>query len=731
MTPFNLRRFARRQFLQTVPRIGVCLAAMLSAAVAGEPWRAVEQPDLKEALAKAPLLKTESLGEPARGVNVWERWMVPNHDGKSWDVLQIYFKEYYGPTWLCAIDLGTGQVKKQRLADHHQFYLSGRALGFDGKYYIAMPSRKTWSMDLFVYDPATNTVEERGEIVPGLGGEVRPLVTGPDGRIYGTGTRGNRVGLYIYDPKLGKVVKDFGAVGPSHPNGAWSRYVMGVDDTHAYIASGMIPAWHLVAVNLETGEQKVILESPTERVMDIIERFPSAYARVPQGGGAPDKEYWLHHGQAIPMTNSTPPWPKLASPWDKAVPKPEVYFDQIDPDAEGNAVLWHRLREDTDRAKTNRAAADTQIAPPDQPPKTETLGWKSIRLEGVPTYPHRINPLSLLPDGRLYGTGEDYVGTFLFDPKTDRTTYCGPRVGLAPYTTIVCSGRLYLSGYSGGHLLVFDPARDWTLGKGGPPGHSAPNQGDARSNPRYLGDFDKTTRVGLMHSSALGADGKIYFGGFGLRHYTGGGFGWYDPTTRKMEGFWEPLSGYAVQWIEPVLEGRLIVISTIRAAGELNGNRAPDEAKLFVYDVSARKIVREVVPVSKGRTTGLIVEVAPGRLLGLTSDPQDPKRSLLYGLDVAMGERLFNKSLPSPISADSYWPHWVDPSYEYNAFVHGPDGFVWTYLKDVLVRIDPKDAAVHVVGKVDPVGWPTFVGRDLYLSGNEQLRRIRGIAAAP
>jgi len=40
---------------------------------------------------------------------------------------------------------------------------------------------------------------------------------------------------------------------------------------------------------------------------------------------------------------------------------------------------------------------------------------------------------------------------------------------------------------------------------------------------------------------------------------------------------------------------------------------------------------------------------------------------------------------------------------------------------DVLVRIDPADTAVHVVGKVDPVGWPTFVGRDLYLSGNETV----------
>jgi hypothetical protein len=208
-------------------------AALLLATLnlrAGEPWRIADQPRLNHALETAPLLQTESLGAPARGVNVWERWMVPNLDGKSWDVLQIYFKEYYGPTWLCAIDLGTGQVRKQRLADHHQFYLSGRALGFDGKYYIATPSRKTGSMDLFVYDPASNGIEERGEIVQGLGGEVRPLVTGPDGRIYGTGTRGNQVGLYVYNPKSAKVVKDYGAVGPKHPNGAWSRYVMGVSD---------------------------------------------------------------------------------------------------------------------------------------------------------------------------------------------------------------------------------------------------------------------------------------------------------------------------------------------------------------------------------------------------------------------------------------------------------------------------------------------------------------------
>jgi outer membrane protein assembly factor BamB len=684
-------------------------------------WGFAEQPELKQALEDAPVLETESLGEPARGVNVWERWLVPNPDGKSWDLLQIYFKEYYGPTWLFTVDLGSGEVKKKRLPDGHQFYLSGRALGFDGKFYIATPSRRTGNMHLFVYDPATNTLEERGEIVQGLGGEVRPLAVGPDGRIYGTGTRGNQLGLYIYDPKLGKVVKDFGTVGPKHPNGAWSRYVMGVDDTHAYIASGMIPAWYLLAVNLKTGEEKVLLESPTERVMDIIESFPSAYVRVPQDGAA-NKEYWLYHGEAILKVNDQPPWPKKDSPWARAVPRPEVYFDQIDPDENGNAMVWYRSREDTQRRSEPGATTDKS---PDK------RAWRSIRLEGVETYPHRINPLSVLPDGRLYGTGDDYVGTFLFNPRTDETIYCGPRVGLAPYATILCEGKLYLSGYSGGHLFVYDPARPWTLGKGGPPGSPAPDQGDARSNPRYLGDFDRKTRVGLMHSAALGADGKVYFGGFGLRHYTGGGFGWFDPKTGKLDGFWKPLSGYAAHWIAPALGGKSIVISTTKAADELNNNQVPDEAKLFVYDLTDQKIAREIVPAPKSRTTGLIAEVAPGRLLGLTTTGADygkPGSGMLYGVDVATGEVLFRKLLPWPVSIDSHWPHWVDPSYEYVGLVRGPDGFLWSWLKNVVVRIDPRDASVHVVGRINPVGHPTFVGNDMYLSGPEQLRRIRNIA---
>lgn len=675
-----------------------------------------EQPGLKEALEKAPFLKVEELGEPARGVNVWERWFVPNKDGKSWDVLQIYFKEYYGPTWLYAIDLGDGTVNKQRLPDDFQFYLSGRTLGFDGNYYIAIPYRRTWNMHLFVYDPDFNSIEDHGEIVKGLGGEVRPLALGPDGRIYGTGTRGSQLGLYIYDPKIKKVVKDFGPIGPKHPNGAWSRYSIAVDETHVYVVSGMVPAWYLIAVNIETGEQQILMETPTERVMDIIEQFPSGIARVPQQDGS-FKEYWLYRGEAILRTNDTPPWKQMASPWSKAVPRPEVYFGQIDPDENGVATLWYRIKGDSSLDK-------------EQQTRPEMRGWRSIKLTGVETYPHRINPISILPDGRIYGTGDDYTGTFIFDPRTDKTIYCGPRVGLSPYTTIVYGGKLYMSGYPGGALFVYDPSKPWTLGKGGPPWEPPPPDSSPASNPRRLGEF-RQSRVGLMHSSALGADGRVYFGGFGLRSYTGGGIGWYDPATGKIEGFWRPLSGYRVFHLVAVDNGKYIVISTAIASDELNNHRWTEEAKLFVYDVFKQQIVRDFVPIPKSKTTGMIIENGKGQILGLTSSPEKPdSTSVLYTLDINSGKILNMKSIPSRVSIDSAWPHWIDPGYEHNDLVRGPDGYVWTYLRDVLIRINPENLQVSVIGKINPPGYLTFVGDDLYFSGSEKLRRIKKITSA-
>ena len=119
-------------------------------------------------------------------------------------------------------------------------------------------------------------MEERGEIAHGLGGELRRSSPDPTGAFTDRG-RGRKVGLYIYDPKQGKVVKDYGGVGPSHATGVWCRG-FGVDDQYAYLLSGDLPVY-LLSVNLKSGETKVLLErphllAPSRLRMEIVESLP-------------------------------------------------------------------------------------------------------------------------------------------------------------------------------------------------------------------------------------------------------------------------------------------------------------------------------------------------------------------------------------------------------------------------------------------------------------------------
>jgi len=58
--------------------------ALGSGAAAGEPWRAVEQPELKQAFERAALLQTESLGEPSRGVVPYrDTWRAGAQPGRQ------------------------------------------------------------------------------------------------------------------------------------------------------------------------------------------------------------------------------------------------------------------------------------------------------------------------------------------------------------------------------------------------------------------------------------------------------------------------------------------------------------------------------------------------------------------------------------------------------------------------------------------------------------------------
>ncbi len=156
---------------------------------------------------------------------------------------------------------------------------------------------------------------------------------------------------------------------------------------------------------------------------------------------------------------------------------------------------------------------------------------------------------------------------------------------------------------------------------------------------------------------------------------------------------------------------------------DLNPEFTPEQGKLFVIDAATAEIVREVEPVPGQRDIGGIVEALPGLILGACADPATEGQWLLYGVDVATGEVLLRKPVPGSFRLDT-----STNRHGANEYRVGPDGNVWAYVGDVLVRIHPEDVRVEVLGRVSPPGRVAFAGDDVYLCGTNELRVIRGIA---
>jgi hypothetical protein len=712
-------------------------------------WRAAPQADLADQLAKAPELTIQDLGTAVYGVddpNDSGINMVPCAD-KSYDILLWYRKAYKQNTKVYIVNTGTGKVTLQSFDQEQgkirmeQGFTWWGVLGTDGKLYAANTDwpqfdRSDGMVNIYRYDPAEKKVS-LFTAIPGHGGETTALALSPTGWIYGSGTwagqgdRHQKASAYGFNPVTGEV-RNFGAVGPKI-NGTGYGASIGCCDTHVYVACGKIP-WYCVSIDMKTGEQKTILTAPEGGDLMYINSSPKrffggAVACTQQGYDAPKKYFWLYHGQAIPKKtdgwemDESCPWPKetqAKSPTLSALPPPETHTGQLYPDANDKAVLWWRQAQ---------AEGEAAKAP-----------WSKVTLEGVQKYPLKLHRFMNLPDGRMFGTGDGYKGRFLFDPKTEKVSYLG-RGGGSLYCLAVLGDKLYWSGYDCGRIFEFDPARPWNLEAGGPPGENRIASTDTEAtkatvNPRRTHQdpeaIFKLTRVKKMLSATTAADGRVYFGGKGQRDYEGGGLSWYDPKTRECGGFWKPFDNRSIGWVTGAHDapapgasaadirtpGRYVVIGT-------------EGGKVFIYDTNEHKLLEDksFTPMPGAEMSGPCIEVAPGRMFGITWPGKNRTSGVLYGVEVPSGKVFFTKEIPFCVPFD-----WWQGTGDWD-FLTGPDGFLWATVNDgktrAIARIDPRDASVQIVGKVNPLGHMAFVGNDLYLTGTTQIRRIDSIVKPP
>jgi hypothetical protein len=560
------------------------------------------------------------------------------------------------------------------------------------------------------------------------------LVTpNPDGTLIGGFgpliNKRKQAGFYTIDTATLK--GDFlGEVGPENPNAAWEYRRIAFDGDWLYASLGHSP-WRLLGMNTKTRQGKVIAE--TERFMGdrntihirTNPNFPGLYVSITGlKGGPQDKTttFWLRDGALTPCApvphNDTPVPPWLADKLDKPRPNFTGPFDENDPppkgievfrgpvDLEGNVRTWYRYNDD----------AMAQAA------KVTKGEWQFFDLS-VKLTPSSIRRMMPLPDGSLFALTEGYGRAVTFNPKTGQRRPLGQT--LSVYSVSAFEQKVYLCGYPGSEVWIYDPAKPWTAGQSpkAPPDNPASGrkiEASAASNPAnvtYLKDF---TDVHMPMATATGADGRVYFGGKVVRIGNGGGLGWWDTRAGKGGGLHEPFDNYPIFWMCSAANGRYIICSTKPAPDKNNPDLIPPRGRLFVYDTTRQAITQQLDDDRLTPFPGYITEALPGLVMGY-APAKGQLSGLLYGFDPASGKLLWTKPVPrapetgiSAIKKAKY------------AFTLGPDGFIWATMNGVLARINPATADVLPVGKMEDNAI-AFLDGDVYVAGSSKFRKIAGL----
>jgi hypothetical protein len=466
------------------------------------------------------------------------------------------------------------------------------------------------------------------------------------------------------------------------------------------VASGKIP-WYLVAYDRETGTQRNLRTYDQEDFIQLTQYPDGVYAKVIVAGseGKPShyEFYRLADGQAQAVA-SLPPPPAARTPVPKGN-RPEVLLDTSPASSTRAVRLWYRLPGSLP-SSSGRTPAETTLA---------QLGWRSASVP-VTVTPFQVSRLVLMPDGRLVGATRPYGELFSFDPVTGQHDVLGLPLATNIYSMLVTDGKLYFTGYPSAPLALYDPARPWTFGSDTPL-VKAPDAESLASNPRRLFYLMKSLGIHYGHHLVRDRAGRIYVGGHAERNRVGGGLAVYDPKSGALGGIGAPtLTNYDVAGLAATSDGGLIIYSSLVVTDPEHPEETPASAKLFVYDPGAGRFVKEWTPLPGQKSTGLLATGAPGQVVGVVVLGG---RTTLYAIDVSSGQVVYRRNVVGSVGG---------------AFRPGPDGQIWTFLGDALVRIRPDTGDVTPVGSVSSgAGDLAFAGTDLYLAGSNSLRRIRGI----
>jgi len=623
----------------------------------------------KKDLDSAPAAEVRNLGVAQRLARV-SGWSVspatPDYPARLLVGFYSFARRGECETWV--VDLSTGAFRRVT------------APGFD-KDTLRWPhvrdetGREYFSCSkgaLAIYDPRADKFKMVRPIPKATW--LRGLALGGDGAVYcsdyPTGSAAR------YDPETGEI-EYYGPQGGPFKITRIYGYSVGSDGEWVYTACGKIP-WYVTALHRKTREQKTLFKLDQRDYPGVSMRGKEVYLITSIWNDEKKKHEssWYHFkdGQAVPF-EGYPSKVALKGPWI-GTPQPHAYYPEsrgLEIDAKG-AVVWYRPPQ----------PAEKPGVPVPTPPSEET-GWRKVHLP-VQGDPYEIRRLGATDDGRILLATGNYGNVYFYDPRSGRFEDLGNPARHNVYALLYHKEKVYFAGYPQPFIGVYENG-----------------QGVIK---KFWNELGCKRSVSL----ALGADGFIYAGLHAEREFVGGGIGWWHPETGESGGV--QLRNDECWNIASVLGGKYVVAASRVVPDPTHPEIEARAGNLIVVDTAAKKIVKTFSPLPEQKSrgsAGRIVEARPGVVLGLSDVNGEPT---MYVARIPEGDVTLRRGLPARVTGD---------------LERAPDGKLYTFLDKTLVRIDPETFQITPVCKAEP-GRMAFLGADLYLGSQSQLRRIEGVA---
>lgn len=309
------------------------------------------------------------------------------------------------------------------------------------------------------------------------------LVLGSDGLVYGCTYPGCRLLRYHPDSH---VLENVGRVS-DNPKNLYSRHLDAGVPGRILISGGM-DTHFVTAYDLKTGSYRQVVES-TDRVM--VSGSTDRYIRVETADGVE----WYDPSTYEPIPVDAADQPK-------------------------GILRTHSL---SDGKMAGVKGQDYYVQHPNQ---------QKLHLQRIPTPAPATDIHTLVSDSQGIIWGASAFGQTIFRYEPDRGDLWNSSVvtntGGEVYGMCFVDGRLFMSAYSGGDHIVYDPSADWDQLN--------------NVNPRTL----QSVRPALIRPtgrSVVGPDGAIWTGWSAKYGVYGGGLSRIDPETLDVTSCYDPSGG--------------------------------------------------------------------------------------------------------------------------------------------------------------------------------------------